>query len=316
MKRKLVVILTGIILSISTYSFADVGSFDRYDSGSSSDWGSSSSSSSDWSSSSSSSSWDDDDDYSRHSTTTGVGINGIEILGVFVFMAIAYVYMIQKSAKDKRKRRNIPYTSNNSANRPIIADINQEASNRNAEKIQQIEPIFSEQRFIAWSKELFIKLQNAWTKRDWEPIRPLETEILFELHLAQIQDYIESNRINVIDRISITYAYIYAFRQENGKDIIEVALKSVMKDYVIDATTKEVVEGNKEADRGNLYRLTFERTSGVKTMQEIESIRTMNCPNCGAPTQITSSGKCDYCGSVITTRDYGWVLANLEPFRR
>ena len=40
----------------------------------------------------------------------------------------------------------------------------------------------------------------------------------------------------------------------------------------------------------------------------------MNCPNCGAPTNITSSGKCSYCGSVITTKDYGWVLAGLEPF--
>ena len=38
----------------------------------------------------------------------------------------------------------------------------------------------------------------------------------------------------------------------------------------------------------------------------------MNCPNCGAPTQITSAGKCEYCGSVITTGEYSWVLSNLE----
>ena len=43
-----------------------------------------------------------------------------------------------------------------------------------------------------------------------------------------------------------------------------------------------------------------------------EKISTTNCPNCGAPTQITSAGKCEYCGSIITTGEYSWVLSNLE----
>ena len=39
---------------------------------------------------------------------------------------------------------------------------------------------------------------------------------------------------------------------------------------------------------------------------------TTNCPNCGAPTQITSAGQCEYCGSVITTGEHDWVLSGLE----
>ena len=62
--KKIVTIILILIISMYNYSFADVGSFDRYDSGSSS-WDSGSSwSSSDWGSSSSSSSWDWNDDYS------------------------------------------------------------------------------------------------------------------------------------------------------------------------------------------------------------------------------------------------------------
>lgn len=310
MKKKIIIIMICMMLSISTYSFADVGSFDRYDSGGSSDWGSSSSS--DWGSSS----WDDDDwdwSYSGDSGSRGGGI--VVTLGSLLFVAIC-IYIAWKGKQGPYQRRNIPYTTVSNTRVPTTLDISQEESNRNAEKIKQIDPLFSEQKFIAWSKDLFIKLQNAWTARDWQPMRPFETETLFEQHLAQIQGYINSNRINVIDRICVNYAYIYAFKQEGGKDIVEVALKAVMKDYIIDATTKQVVEGNKNADRGNLYKLTFERTTGIKTTQNEEKVRTMNCPNCGAPTQITSSGKCEYCGSIITTRDYGWVLANLEPFRR
>ena len=36
------------------------------------------------------------------------------------------------------------------------------------------------------------------------------------------------------------------------------------------------------------------------------------CPNCGAPTQVTIAGKCDYCGSIITTGEHDWVLSGLR----
>ena len=64
-KIKNIITITLLIftLTISTISFADVGSFDRYDSGGSSSWSSSSSSS--WGSSSS---WDWDSDYDSDSS--------------------------------------------------------------------------------------------------------------------------------------------------------------------------------------------------------------------------------------------------------
>ena len=46
-----------------------------------------------------------------------------------------------------------------------------------------------------------------------------------------------------------------------------------------------------------------------------EYTNTISCPNCGAPTKITSSGKCEYCGSIITTGEHGWVLDKLEGYR-
>ena len=39
------------------------------------------------------------------------------------------------------------------------------------------------------------------------------------------------------------------------------------------------------------------------------------CPNCGAPLTGTSFGKCEYCGSIVSTGVHDWVLSNLEPFR-
>ena len=115
-----------------------------------------------------------------------------------------------------------------------------------------------------------------------------------------------------MDRICVNYANLYSFEQIGDKDILKVRLNSRMADYIIDATTKQVLRGDKTTERVNTYILTFVRKKGLQTKEGTEKINTTNCPNCGAPTQITSAGKCEYCGSVITTGEYSWVLSNLE----
>ena len=161
-------------------------------------------------------------------------------------------------------------------------------------------------------KSLFVKLQQAWTDRDWSVIRVFETNELFEQHKNQLQGYIDNNQINVMDRICVNFANLYSFEQNGDKDILTVRLNSRMADYIIDATTKQVLRGDKTTERVNTYILTFIRKKGLQTKEGSEKIVTTNCPNCGAPTQITSAGKCEYCGSVITTGEYRWVLSNLE----
>lgn len=296
-KLKIVGIIIIILVILHTISFADVGSFDRYDSGSS------------WSSSS-----------SHHSSSGGSGYSSgsgggtwIEEIGGFflyivILMIVASIFI--KSNQHNMTRGSNPYRTMNIT--PMV-DVSQ--SHIYAEKIKEFDPNFSEEKMLSWAKDLFVKLQNAWTARDWEPMRPFETESLFEQHKSQVQGYIDTNRINVMDRIAVNYATIYRFRQEGDRDILEIALKSTMKDYIIDATTKQLLEGSKTQDRITVYKMTFERKTGVLTPEGTVEIKTTNCPNCGAPTQITSAGKCEYCGSVITTAANTWALSGLEPLR-
>ncbi len=311
-KRIVTIIVMLILISIYTYSFADVGSFDRYDSGSSS-WDSGSSwSSSDWGSSSSS--WDWDDDYSSDGDLGFlIGLLFGSSGGRVILIILIIIIVVYSKKYRGRTTTNIPlnvYRPN-----PVNTDnITKDRSLQVANKIMAIDPLFSEEKMISFTKELFVKLQNAWTAREWEPMRLFETPELFEQHKSQIQGYIDTNRINVMDRIAVNYAYLYNFREQEDKEILEIALKSTMKDYIIDATTKQVLEGNKTQDRHTIYKLTFERRKGTRT-EQTDEIKTTNCPNCGAPTKITSAGKCEYCDSIILTNDHGWVLSNLEPFR-
>lgn len=303
------------IIQINVPTFADVGSFEDYSSGS--DW---SSSSSDWSSSSSdwgssSSSWDwgsssSSHDYGSSSSSGSYSGNPFPVLLFFIGVAVVVVVIKQLNYKDyqnsKWKRdRNLQYYNNT---KPKVTYDNQGV----VERIRSVDPNFSKTKFESFVKETFIKLQNAWTDRDWEKIRPFETQELFAQHKAQLDGYIKNNQINVMDRICVNDMNLISFTREGEKDILVLDLDTRMADYIIDATTKQVIKGDKSKEYYHTYTLTFTRKAGNITQVGEDGLKTTNCPNCGAPTTITSSGRCEYCNSIITTEDHGWVLASLK----
>lgn len=287
----LVIVLT--FVASSRISIADVGSFEDYDSGSSS-WGSS-----DWDSSS----WDYDYDYDSGSNYTYIG-GGSPLPGIIIFIIIVAISMYVKSKqknnwqmpKQQFQTQNYAYKSEEAVEKEVKA----------------VDELFNKEEFLSWSRDLFVKLQEAWTARDWSTIRVFETNELFEQHHKQLQDYIDRKQINKMERICVKSATLSDFKQTGDKDVLTVILKSRMVDYIIDEETGKVLKGDKVTDRHSTYKLEFIRKTGVKTKPGSNQINTTNCPNCGAPTQITSSGKCEYCGSVITTGEHSWALANLE----
>jgi len=300
-----IVILMLIIIFMPKESIADVGSFESYDSGS--DWGGSSYSSwdddDDWDSSSS---WDDDDDWDSSSSGSSSAGGGLTVILVFIF-----IYIAIKLWKKTQPAHTMPThkVKNTVVYEP---EINEEIVEV---KIKEIDELFNKEEFNQKAKMLFVKMQNAWMDRKWEEIRPFETDELFEQHQGQIEGYIRNKQINVMDRICVLYSKLYKFEQKGDKEVLQVILKSRMADYIIDEDTKQVIKGDKNIERIKLYKLEFIRKAGVKTKPEGTGLDTTNCPNCGAPTKVTSSGECDYCGSIITNGDFGWVLNNLEPFQ-
>ena len=291
------IIILAIVLTFvasSRISIADVGSFEDYDSGSSS-WGSS-----DWGSSS----WDHDYDYGSDSNYTYIG-GGSSIPGIIIFIiVVANTMYVKSKQKDnwQMPKQQFHQTQN-------YAYKSEEAVEK---EVKAVDELFNKEEFLSWSRDLFIKLQEAWTARDWSTIRVFETNELFEQHHKQLQDYIDRKQINKMERICVKSAQLADFKQTGDKDILTVILKSRMVDYIIDEETGKVLKGDKVTDRHSTYKLEFIRKTGVKTKPGSNQINTTNCPNCGAPTQITSSGKCEYCGSVITTGEHSWALANLE----
>ena len=291
-KNLILAIIFIIITTIATHSMADVGSFESYGSGGSS-----------WSSGSSSHSWSSSSHGSSYSYGDDDSVFSYIIATIFVITITAIGIL---SGIKERK-------SQNNTQRPQInKDMGYADEIVIENKIKAIDPNFNKEEFIAWSKDVFVKLQTAWTKRDWEEIRLYETNELFEQHKTQLQGYINNGTINVMDRICVNYAKLNRFEQTADKDILSIALNSSMIDYIKDEKTGAVLKGNTENRLTNTYRLTFIRKKGVLTQAGGPKVASANCPNCGAPTKVALAGKCEYCGSIIKIEDHGWILSNLE----
>ena len=179
------------------------------------------------------------------------------------------------------------------------------------QKIQEVDKNFQKEEFNELAKMLFMKVEQAFNKRDYDEIRTFESRELFEQHKIQIQNCIDNKTINVKNGINIIYAKIYDFRQTVDKDILIVILKACLKEYVVDEKSGEILSGNNR-EKVQYYKMEFIRKKGVKTQDSVNHLKTINCPNCGGPFQIVFVGECPYCGSIIMEGRHNWLLNDLE----
>ena len=228
------------------------------------------------------------------------------VLGLIVVVIIIIAYRIMK------KKSNNTDAINQRVNQQASDDFVFDNSSTVAAQIQNIDPNFSSDKFIGFAREVFMKIQEAWTTKDWKPIRPFESETLFNQHKQQLDEYIRLKKTNVVEKITIKHCSLHSFRQDGDKEVLTVFLNAMMRDYVIDDETKKVLESDPNRDWYMKYEMVFNRKAGVKTDPGKKGNTITNCPNCGAPTEITSSGQCAYCGSVITNGEHDWVLTDIH----
>ncbi|MCL2695421.1 MAG: Tim44-like domain-containing protein [Clostridiales bacterium] len=279
----LVIMLVLTLCLWPLWAGADVGDFNDYGGG---DWGGS-----DWGWSGSDGDW-------------GGGGGNFSATSVGLFVIIIGVWVVLHFVK-KSKGGSPPAASGAG---PEVRD----HTNAIVPAVQEKDPQFSNDKFIAWVKEVFFTLQYAWMERDWEKVRPFEKEELYKQHEMQLQQYINNGRINVLERININQAYLQKYVRDADYEYLSVFLQVRMTDYIKDEKTGAILKGSPDVDCHLKYIYTFMRKTGVLTDPASSNKSTTNCPNCGAPTKITSAGKCEYCESVITTGAFDWVLSNID----
>jgi len=228
-----------------------------------------------------------------------------------VVLAIIILILIIRKRRAKKQQSDFEYINKQvyeQAQKEMTPDFTASV----AAEIQGIDPNFSSDKFIGFAREVFMKIQEAWTTKDWKPIRPFESEALFNQHKQQLDEYIRLGKTNVVEKIGIRHCSLHEFRQDGDKEVLVVWFNAIMRDYVIDDASKEVLESDPNRDWFMKYEMVFNRKAGLKTEAGKKGNSITNCPNCGAPTEVTSAGQCAYCGSVITNGEHDWVLTDIH----
>lgn len=232
------------------------------------------------------------------------------IIGIGIVVAIIIISTIGGNKKKSGGGGTTRPSSMNGAN-VVLPNRTEQIENI----IKQKDPNFSASDLITFTKQVYIDIENAWCKRDMTPVRPVMHENLYNTTCKQVQAKIEQGVVYHYESIAIDTAYLTSYERDSQFEYVTAYLTSRMIDYQVDEKTGKIIRGDKTTRWVQKYKMKFVRSLGVETKTETGAMNGHNCPNCGAPLEISSSGVCEYCGSVVTTGQYSWVLTDFSGIR-
>ncbi|MEO8380730.1 MAG: transporter [Acidobacteriota bacterium] len=150
-----------------------------------------------------------------------------------------------------------------------------------------------------------VQLQDAWSARDWEQVRPLETESLFQMHRYWIEAYTRQRLRNIVAGFQITGIEVVKILTDAFYEGVTVRMHAEGRDHTVD-DNGNVVAGSKSQLRRWSEYWTFIRSRAA------QGTGTASCPNCGAKLSVGATGICEYCGGKLTTGEFDWILSRIE----
>ncbi len=162
-----------------------------------------------------------------------------------------------------------------------------------------------QQKFIsAVVQPTFEEIYKAWSTLQWNKVRHILSDRLWESYNFWIQAYKQHGWRNMLD-VSLQKVEVVRVELDRFYEAVTVRIFASGLDYVADSNGK-VLAGSKRIPRRFSEYWTFIRRTGV----ERDDISLHRCPACGAPAdKIGQSGICEYCGNKITWGDFSWILA-------
>ena len=174
--------------------------------------------------------------------------------------------------------------------------------------LKQRDPSFATGKFIQKANKAFIALQNAWSDQDLSKVRQFISDGIDERFSLQIEMQKAEGYRNKMENINIQNTRIVGVYSDSHFDTIHLEITAQADDTDVDLRTGKRIRKNSSAPFTEYW--SFLRKPGVQTL-EGKSLVEGFCPNCGAPIELSDTGKCENCDSVLTSGQYDWVLAEI-----
>ena len=182
---------------------------------------------------------------------------------------------------------------------------------KDMDRYADIDPSFSASKLKQKLSNLYIQMQQCWQDKDIESLRPYFTDAYYSQLDRQLDAYRRKGITNYVERPVVLSISLDGFCQEEGEDHIYATVKTRIVDYKLDDATGKLVSGSKSKEKFMTYRYHLTRPTGQRS-DTADGVRSVSCPNCGAPLSINESATCPSCGSVVTVDAHEFVIAQIE----
>ena len=306
MKRtiKILIFALGLFLIIlPAFAGADFGDFSG-----DSDYGGSWDSGSDWSSSSWDSDYSSGSYYDDDSDVSGIDI-GISLAVMAAIVVLGLIFDV--SEKRKKKKQYGAGRPQSAQGRPQGAQRTPDSRLQPLGDLAVTDPSFDANAMQEKISNLYVQMQNCWTDKNIESLRPYFTDALFTQMERQLNGLKNQGLTNYVDRIAVLGVNLRGFYRQGDKEHLIVELRTRIVDYTVQDSNNKLISGDRNREKFMTYEWDMCRTAGSVTSKE-GVMHSVSCPGCGAPLSINTTAKCPYCGRVVTLDEHDWALCAIK----
>lgn len=290
----LVFVLCIVLMALPAFAGADFGDFSG-----DSDYGGSWDSGSDWSSSSWDSDYSSGSYYDDDSDVSGIDI-GISLAVMAAIVVLSLIIDVSEKRKKKKQQ-----------NKPQGAQRTPDSRLQPLGDLAVTDPSFDANAMQEKISNLYVQMQNCWTDKNIESLRPYFTDAFFTQMERQLNGLKSRGLTNHVDRIAVLGVNLRGFYKQGGDEHLIVELRTRIVDYTVQDSDKKLVSGDRNREKFMTYEWDMCRAEGSVTTRE-GAMQSVSCPGCGAPLSINTTAKCPYCGRVVTLDEHDWALCAIK----
>ena len=293
----LVFVLCILLMALPAFAGADFGDFSG-----DSDYGGSWDSGSDWSSSSWDSDYSSGSYYDDDSDVSGIDI-GISLAVMAAIVVLGLIFDVSEKRKKKKQY--------GAQGRPQGAQRTPDSRLQPLGDLAVTDPSFDAYAMLEKISNLYVQMQNCWTDKNIESLRPYFTDALFTQMERQLNGLKNQGLTNYVDRIAVLGVNLRGFYKQGDKEHLIVELRTRIVDYTVQDSNNKLISGDRNREKFMTYEWDMCRTAGSVTSKE-GVMHSVSCPGCGAPLSINTTAKCPYCGRVVTLDEHDWALCAIK----
>ncbi len=175
------------------------------------------------------------------------------------------------------------------------------------------DPGFDLLAFLDQVKALFLRVQEAWAAGDLAPVRRDLSDATFQRFRVQLELQRSQGVRNVTAEMAVLDLQPVGLERTAAFDTLHVRIRAQARDVDVPLGLSEE-EARARAQGAPLAPFTevwsFVRRPGTRSRKD-GALPPGKCPNCGAPFDGGAAGNCTYCGAIVNSGAYDWVLAEI-----